>query len=32
LWRRYLYRNPRFVVLLTAQLLRERRLRHRPDS
>ena len=25
LWRRYLYRNPRFVVLFTAQLLRERR-------
>jgi N-acetylglucosaminyldiphosphoundecaprenol N-acetyl-beta-D-mannosaminyltransferase len=22
LWRRYLYRNPRFVVLFTAQLLR----------
>jgi N-acetylglucosaminyldiphosphoundecaprenol N-acetyl-beta-D-mannosaminyltransferase len=32
LWRRYLYRNPRFVVLFTAQLLRERRLRHRPSS
>jgi N-acetylglucosaminyldiphosphoundecaprenol N-acetyl-beta-D-mannosaminyltransferase len=32
LWRRYLYRNPRFVVLFTAQLLRERRLRHRPNS
>jgi N-acetylglucosaminyldiphosphoundecaprenol N-acetyl-beta-D-mannosaminyltransferase len=30
LWRRYLYRNPRFVVLFTAQLLKERRLRHRP--
>jgi N-acetylglucosaminyldiphosphoundecaprenol N-acetyl-beta-D-mannosaminyltransferase len=27
LWRRYLYRNPRFVVLFAAQLLRERRLR-----
>jgi N-acetylglucosaminyldiphosphoundecaprenol N-acetyl-beta-D-mannosaminyltransferase len=27
LWRRYLYRNPRFVVLFTAQLLKERRLR-----
>jgi N-acetylglucosaminyldiphosphoundecaprenol N-acetyl-beta-D-mannosaminyltransferase len=27
LWRRYLYRNPRFVVLFIAQLLRERRLR-----
>jgi N-acetylglucosaminyldiphosphoundecaprenol N-acetyl-beta-D-mannosaminyltransferase len=24
LWRRYLYRNPRFVVLFAAQLLRER--------
>jgi N-acetylglucosaminyldiphosphoundecaprenol N-acetyl-beta-D-mannosaminyltransferase len=31
LWRRYLYRNPRFVVLFTAQLLRERRRRHRPN-
>jgi N-acetylglucosaminyldiphosphoundecaprenol N-acetyl-beta-D-mannosaminyltransferase len=29
LWRRYLYRNPRFVVLFAAQLLRERRL-HQP--
>jgi N-acetylglucosaminyldiphosphoundecaprenol N-acetyl-beta-D-mannosaminyltransferase len=30
LWRRYLYRNPRFVALFAAQLLRERRsLRHR---
>jgi N-acetylglucosaminyldiphosphoundecaprenol N-acetyl-beta-D-mannosaminyltransferase len=27
LWRRYLYRNPRFVVLFAAQLVRERRLR-----
>jgi N-acetylglucosaminyldiphosphoundecaprenol N-acetyl-beta-D-mannosaminyltransferase len=27
LWRRYLYRNPRFVVLFAAQLLRERRQR-----
>ena len=27
LWRRYLYRNPRFVVHFAAQLLRERRLR-----
>jgi N-acetylglucosaminyldiphosphoundecaprenol N-acetyl-beta-D-mannosaminyltransferase len=27
LWRRYLYRNPRFVVLFAAQLLKERRLR-----
>jgi N-acetylglucosaminyldiphosphoundecaprenol N-acetyl-beta-D-mannosaminyltransferase len=27
LWRRYLYRNPRFVVLFAAQLLRERRVR-----
>jgi N-acetylglucosaminyldiphosphoundecaprenol N-acetyl-beta-D-mannosaminyltransferase len=27
LWRRYLYRNPRFVALFTAQLLAERRLR-----
>jgi N-acetylglucosaminyldiphosphoundecaprenol N-acetyl-beta-D-mannosaminyltransferase len=25
LWRRYLYRNPRFVILFAAQLLRERR-------
>lgn len=25
LWRRYLYRNPRFVALFAAQLLRERR-------
>jgi N-acetylglucosaminyldiphosphoundecaprenol N-acetyl-beta-D-mannosaminyltransferase len=25
-WRRYLYRNPRFVILFTAQLLKERRL------
>jgi N-acetylglucosaminyldiphosphoundecaprenol N-acetyl-beta-D-mannosaminyltransferase len=25
LWRRYLYRNPRFLVLFAAQLLRERR-------
>jgi N-acetylglucosaminyldiphosphoundecaprenol N-acetyl-beta-D-mannosaminyltransferase len=32
LWRRYLYRNPRFVVLFTVQLLRERRLQHRPNS
>ncbi|HKH77202.1 MAG TPA: WecB/TagA/CpsF family glycosyltransferase [Rubrobacteraceae bacterium] len=35
LWRRYLYRNPRFVALFVAQLLRERRLRRRagqPDS
>jgi N-acetylglucosaminyldiphosphoundecaprenol N-acetyl-beta-D-mannosaminyltransferase len=35
LWRRYLYRNPRFVALFIAQLLRERRLRRRagqPDS
>src|SRR4029453_15188602 len=32
LWRRYLYRNPRFVVLFTAQLLRERRLQHRLNS
>jgi UDP-N-acetyl-D-mannosaminuronic acid transferase (WecB/TagA/CpsF family) len=30
LWRRYLYRNPRFVVLFAAQLLRERWLRE-PD-
>jgi N-acetylglucosaminyldiphosphoundecaprenol N-acetyl-beta-D-mannosaminyltransferase len=30
LWRRYLYRNPRFVVLFTAQLLR-RRLGRRPS-
>jgi len=30
LWRRYLYRNPRFIALFAAQLLRERRpLRHR---
>jgi N-acetylglucosaminyldiphosphoundecaprenol N-acetyl-beta-D-mannosaminyltransferase len=27
LWRRYLYRNPRFVVLFAAQLLKERGLR-----
>jgi N-acetylglucosaminyldiphosphoundecaprenol N-acetyl-beta-D-mannosaminyltransferase len=27
LWRRYLYRNPRFVVLFAAQLLKERRYR-----
>lgn len=27
LWRRYLYRNPRFVVLFAAQLLKERPLR-----
>jgi N-acetylglucosaminyldiphosphoundecaprenol N-acetyl-beta-D-mannosaminyltransferase len=27
LWRRYLYRNPRFVVLFAAQLVKERRLR-----
>jgi len=27
LWRRYLYRNPRFVVLFAAQLLKKRRLR-----
>lgn len=27
LWRRYLYRNPRFVVLFAVQLLKERRLR-----
>jgi N-acetylglucosaminyldiphosphoundecaprenol N-acetyl-beta-D-mannosaminyltransferase len=27
LWRRYLYRNPRFVALFAAQLLEERRLR-----
>lgn len=27
LWRRYLYRNPRFVVLFASQLLKERRLR-----
>jgi N-acetylglucosaminyldiphosphoundecaprenol N-acetyl-beta-D-mannosaminyltransferase len=27
LWRRYLYRNPRFLMLFGAQLLRERRLR-----
>jgi N-acetylglucosaminyldiphosphoundecaprenol N-acetyl-beta-D-mannosaminyltransferase len=27
LWRRYLYRNPRFVILFAAQLLKERRLR-----
>jgi N-acetylglucosaminyldiphosphoundecaprenol N-acetyl-beta-D-mannosaminyltransferase len=26
LWRRYLYRNPRFVALFVAQLLKERRL------
>jgi N-acetylglucosaminyldiphosphoundecaprenol N-acetyl-beta-D-mannosaminyltransferase len=26
LWRRYLYRNPRFVILFAAQLLKERRL------
>jgi N-acetylglucosaminyldiphosphoundecaprenol N-acetyl-beta-D-mannosaminyltransferase len=29
LWRRYLYRNPRFIALFAAQLLRERPLRHR---
>jgi N-acetylglucosaminyldiphosphoundecaprenol N-acetyl-beta-D-mannosaminyltransferase len=29
LWRRYLYRNPRFVALFAAQLLRERRVRER---
>jgi N-acetylglucosaminyldiphosphoundecaprenol N-acetyl-beta-D-mannosaminyltransferase len=29
LWRRYLYRNPRFVVLFAAQLLAERRRRPR---
>jgi N-acetylglucosaminyldiphosphoundecaprenol N-acetyl-beta-D-mannosaminyltransferase len=29
LWRRYLYRNPRFVVLFAGQLLRDRRL-HQP--
>jgi N-acetylglucosaminyldiphosphoundecaprenol N-acetyl-beta-D-mannosaminyltransferase len=29
LWRRYLYRNPRFVILFAAQLLNERR-RKRP--
>jgi N-acetylglucosaminyldiphosphoundecaprenol N-acetyl-beta-D-mannosaminyltransferase len=27
LWRRYLYRNPRFVVLFAAQLAEERRQR-----
>jgi N-acetylglucosaminyldiphosphoundecaprenol N-acetyl-beta-D-mannosaminyltransferase len=27
LWRRYLYRNPRFVALFATQLLKERRLR-----
>ena len=35
LWRRYLYRNPRFVVLFGAQLLRERHVREpasRPTS
>jgi N-acetylglucosaminyldiphosphoundecaprenol N-acetyl-beta-D-mannosaminyltransferase len=26
LWRRYLYRNPRFVILFAAQLLKQRRL------
>jgi N-acetylglucosaminyldiphosphoundecaprenol N-acetyl-beta-D-mannosaminyltransferase len=31
LWRRYLYRNPRFVALFAAQLLNERRFR-RPKS
>jgi N-acetylglucosaminyldiphosphoundecaprenol N-acetyl-beta-D-mannosaminyltransferase len=31
LWRRYLYRNPRFVVLFATQLLKERRL-HQPAS
>jgi N-acetylglucosaminyldiphosphoundecaprenol N-acetyl-beta-D-mannosaminyltransferase len=32
LWRRYLYRNPRFVVLFAAQLLKERGLRRPTDS
>jgi len=27
LWRRYLYRNPRFVALFAAQLLRQRQSR-----
>jgi N-acetylglucosaminyldiphosphoundecaprenol N-acetyl-beta-D-mannosaminyltransferase len=30
LWRRYLYRNPRFVILFIAQLLKERRQWKRP--
>ena len=32
LWRRYLYRNPRFVVLFAAQLLKERRQRQTEPS
>jgi N-acetylglucosaminyldiphosphoundecaprenol N-acetyl-beta-D-mannosaminyltransferase len=32
LWRRYLYRNPRFVALFTAQLLRERQLGRSVDD
>jgi N-acetylglucosaminyldiphosphoundecaprenol N-acetyl-beta-D-mannosaminyltransferase len=34
LWRRYLYRNPRFVILFIAQLLKERRQwkRHEPQQ
>jgi N-acetylglucosaminyldiphosphoundecaprenol N-acetyl-beta-D-mannosaminyltransferase len=32
LWRRYLYRNPRFVVLFATQLLKERRLRQPPGQ
>ena len=31
LWRRYLYRNPRFLILFAAQLLKERRL-HQPTG
>jgi N-acetylglucosaminyldiphosphoundecaprenol N-acetyl-beta-D-mannosaminyltransferase len=32
LWRRYLYRNPRFVALFTAQLLRQRLAGSSPPS
>jgi N-acetylglucosaminyldiphosphoundecaprenol N-acetyl-beta-D-mannosaminyltransferase len=32
LWRRYLYRNPRFVALFAAQLLRERHSRRSTDD
>ena len=32
LWRRYLYRNPRFVALFAAQLLRERQLGRSVDD
>jgi N-acetylglucosaminyldiphosphoundecaprenol N-acetyl-beta-D-mannosaminyltransferase len=32
LWRRYLYRNPRFVLLFAAQLLRHRFSVDRPNA